>query len=508
MRTMVTAVTVGLLTLAGCGGEEGLPAGAVTSVPAPSAPGPAPTEPPLGQVTIKVTDAWGSPLPNATFNFGCNRNSACSGWPTDANGISVLSNVRGDSILARHPLGWKTVPVTITAGAMTTVQVAITPFLEPAATILAASLSAPLDTEGRERELRLKIAVSGGWDGNQADGYDGALSWLMLAQVAPCIAVLRDLSSTCPGEGKAWVPLNPSYFDHARAPGYRIQGPDTVDFPSPLLPSDTAPYSALLLLDQGRRAVAADAGKVRYYAARNFLLASRPFDQVSLAGYAGDGGDSSSPRLLPTSPLWVPPSARIGFSNDHGSWVASLPDLLPRTGGSSPLYEAIDAGMDLIAGQVPAGSRRALVVLTGGDDDGALTDSQRAIRWSELLQKRQATGVEIILVAGHYREMEPEERARLADLAAAGLGTLVTTSSADQSLLGGYFDDYYSGLDLAADLLGGRAPSLELKFRLRMASTAASPPGSVLRGELILGDNCEPGWWYCRRAVPFVVKVP
>jgi hypothetical protein len=276
--------------------------------------------------------------------------------------------------------------------------------------------------------------------------------------------------------------------------------------PAALLPTEREPFSALLLLDQGNRAPGADTGRIRAYAARNFLLSARPEDEVALAGFAGDG-DAGSPRQLPASPIWMPPVVHPAFSTDHQAWAAGVDGLLSQAGGKSPLYDALEAAMDRIAALVPAARRRSLVVLTAADDDGLLTDVERAARWESLLRKKQAHGIEIILVAGHPADRNAPDRLRLAEMAATGLASLVSTSFVNDTYIGGYFDDYYSGLDLAADLVAGRAPSYELTFRVRHA-TGSFQSGASLRGELILQDECEPGWWRCSRAVPFVARVP
>jgi hypothetical protein len=491
------------VALAGCGGgSDAVPASGndVASPTQPVSPDPVVNPAPglragVGQVNITVTDSWGAPLHGATFGYACGSGTTvcAGGYATDVNGRSTLPDVRaGDRrILAQHPLGWKAASVTVTAGGTADLSLRIDPMLEPAALILSASLSGSLDAEGRERELRIRFAVSGAWDGSPDDGYQGARSWLSAAQVGPCLANYSSSPTPCTGEGRGWTAVD----------DYSLR-----NLPAAQLPSEREPFSALLLLDQGGRAPGADTGRIRAYAARNFLLSVRPDDEVALAGFAGDG-DAVSPRQLPASPIWIASAAHPTFSTDHQAWAAGVDGLLALVGGKSPLYDALEAGMDRIAALVPATRRRSLVVLTAADDDGLLTDAQRTARWESLLQKKQASGIEIMVVAGHAANRDSPDRTRLADMAATGLASLVTTSFVSDTYIGGYFDDYYSGLDLAADLAVGRAPSYELTFRLRQA-TGPFQSGATIRGELILQDECEPAWWNCSRAVPFVVRVP
>ena len=132
---------------------------------------------------------------------------------------------------------------------------------------------------------------------------------------------------------------------------------------------------------------------------------------------------------------------------------------------------------------------------------------QREARRESLRRKRLDTAVEVVLVAGHIDSRSSPQRRALTELSASGFASLIMMTTHDDNRTG-YYDDLYSSLDLAADLLAGVAPTYELVFRLKTSEPGGFRRGSRLHGDLVLTDDCAPGWWYCYRGKPFVARIP
>ncbi len=501
----LASLAVGAL-LASCGGgNEGGAAAAPLGSSQPWTPLPAPPPPFTGSLTVTVLDMAGKPLRNATFNYACGTgNTVCEKDATDPQGIYTLTDVRaGHQVHVSNALGSVSIAVEIDAARPAFATATIKPFLEPTAAILAASV--PVESVSADRselDLHLTVAVSGAWDAFSQVG--GSMRWLVGAAIAVCPGASPDPGQRCvegDGEDVGYRQIAP--FDPATEPSWRLMD----HLPSPLTTPPREPYSALLLVDQGRRIQDADRAGFRPYAAQNFLLRSRATDKVALAGFAGSDGDASRPALLPQLPVWLPPGMTPNFSTDHAGWARVVDELAPQLGGSSPLYDALEAAMDLVAAQVPLPQRRALVVFTGGDDDSLLAPQQREARWESLRRKRLDTGVEVVLVAGHIDSRTSPQRRALTELSASGFASLIMMTTHDDNRTG-YYDDLYSSLDLAADLLAGVAPTYELVFRLKTSEPGGFRQGSRLHGDLVLTDDCAPGWWYCYRGKPFVARIP
>jgi hypothetical protein len=460
---------------------------------------PTPTSNAPGCAIITVLDPEGFPLPKATFGYSCGTsNTYCyGGTQTDANGVAEVCNIKAgqQGIFVDHGLGSTSVQVFVDANLSPTATAKIAPVFEPTAAVVATDIpSGSINADRSELTLNVTVAVSASWDAFpcRTNGNGGAC----LADsifVTSCAADETGASKRCiDGDGAdvSYTPLGATLL------------------PAPLPTTERAPYSALLVLDQGRRVIESDQFAIRQYAARRFLSRARTGDELAFGGFAGSDTIPDLPLLLPQTPLWIPtftPPPLLDPPAVRAQWVATV---TPHVGGGSPLYDALDAAMDSIALAVPSSRRRALVVLTGGDDDVASTPEERRARWASLNQKRALTGVEIVLVAGRVERDSPQ-RSSLRDLASGGFATLVTMfQSKPFGNEWGTYDDHYSSLDLAASLLDGTAKTYQLSFRLKASSPMGFRSGARLHGDLGLVDGCAPGWWDCHRTKPFGAIIP
>jgi hypothetical protein len=260
-------------------------------------------------------------------------------------------------------------------------------------------------------------------------------------------------------------------------------------------PATRGPYSALLLLDQSRRAAEYDPYGLLTLAAKHFIRRARSSTQadlIAVAGFAGQGGDASWPPLLQQLPLWAPPHAATVFSADPFAQEAAADTLRPLVGGSAPVFAALRAAMTLTAAQAPATGRRAIVAMLGGGDDSGLSESQRQAALASLRQQQVDTGIQVVLIAGRL-DSDSMERKNLAELASALRAPIIYAGYPKDWRENG--DGLYSALDLASDLLAGSAlPSVEAVFRMKTDQPGGFQSGSALHRTLwIESDVCPMG---------------
>jgi hypothetical protein len=274
--------------------------------------------------------------------------------------------------------------------------------------------------------------------------------------------------------------------------------------PKPTAVVSSEPYSALLLLDQGRRIAEDDLGRWNFPAARNFISSARAGDQVALAGFAGSDAKPASPPLLPRLPMWI----AAPFTVDRLTLKSAAADLTPMVGGSSPVLDALHEATDAI-GQQGAAGQRYLVALTGGGDESGLDDSQWLIRARSLRQKQASQGIRSIIVPadsrpswytysknatggvteyGHSNNRRLDELARLAAMLDAPLVYSTGTPGTAAGL-------QFGQLAMAADLLAGRALRYEVDIRVIAASAGAFTSGSTLLLPVNLYNGLWDGYW-------------
>lgn len=144
-------------------------------------------------------------------------------------------------------------------------------------------------------------------------------------------------------------------FDAAYTPTSATPAPVSFSVVPPQAP---VPYAAAMLLDQSGSIGDSDPTDARVFASKVFLERLGASDRVTLGVFAEGRG-----TLIPTSPL-----TRFGdFTADGASLFDELDQLPNLEGGFTPLYSALDQMIQYTA-TAPAGSRKAVVVFTDGED--------------------------------------------------------------------------------------------------------------------------------------------
>lgn len=473
--------------------------GGITPAP-PMAPSPTPTAPtstptPTGQVVINVQDPTGKPLSGVSFSYPCPGPGPvpCDFAQQTGAGPGVLAfgkvPVGTRDFNLGHPLGWANARVSVLEGLKSEATVWILPESEATVSLLSVEIPATsIASDRSELDLRVNLAISASW---LDEGITPPNSWLGGVEVLDCFGLAGTAYSSC-----GQIPTSDVAFQSVQLPysfGWLspMQGRT---LPLPVTGVSRPPLSAMLLLDQGRRVSRLDPYSLRHVAARNFATRMRPGDQLTIAGFAGPYGDPASPAVLPQTPLWVSP-----LSSPH----EAIDDLVPRTGGGSPLLDALDAATEYLAAMSPAGQRRALVVLTAGTDDAIAAAADRRLRWQALRQRQSALGIETILIV---RKHPPASD--VGELVEWGPGQVIVLRVPEDPTEWNFLDDLYSAVGLAADLLMGGVRTYDLVFRIKAVPGTGFPAGSLLRGQAVIHDECSPWWAWCDLHVPFFARVP
>jgi hypothetical protein len=283
---------------------------------------------------------------------------------------------------------------------------------------------------------------------------------------------------------------------------------------APLQTDPGASPSTLLLVDQSQRMAQFTTATARSFAVRQLsdrlILDTATPRAMAIAGFAGEAGGAggaSNPPSLPSVPLWLPRGAGATFSSDATLVESDIGILESLSGGSSPIFDALEAAIGIATDQAPAGGRTVVAVISG-DDQTALTDAQRATKLSALRQQRLDGGVQTILITA----FAPYD---IADsLAVAELADTLGAPTISTGLIDPRHDDtapehgLFAAVDLAADLLAGAdMPTLSATLRVRAPAAGAFVAGSKLHGVLFLeSDICPVG---CQElSLPFAVRIP
>ncbi len=445
------ATAVVALALAGCGGGGG------SSEPTA-----------LGVVQLTVTDHYGTGVAGAQVvgPFGTTA--------TDALGVTlVLTEVSGapaQVVVSRDSFLDQPLTVASTPGQINDVEVSLTRATSAAGGSLSSRSGRPptLDASGQWLSFEVELVVVGG-DSQTIGGLSRSDF-----QLHPC--------TPDPASGR---------FDCVRG---AVAGDDLAYTPESAVPETAtlvrggtpAPYAAALLLDQSGSIAQSDPTAARLYASKVFLDALGAQDQALLAAFA-----SGPAALIPSQPLSVYGPAR--GATQARSYFDTLEALGTQIGGSTPLYDAVDAlrqqGLGSDARPVGLGLGQAMVVFTDGAD--TLCGSQEACgaRRAQTIQGAVQAGVRIFTVG------------LSSDVDVAALGELAHRTGG--ALL--YADHVTQLLPLYGSV--GRLMSLSLDtYRLRWTVRAAAPgvfrPGQTMLGRVQVtaaGSVFD---------VPFVVGVP
>jgi hypothetical protein len=325
--------------------------------------------------------------------------------------------------------------------------------------------------------------------GDYVDGYPSPAMGLVLGQVdewdgARLCEVWLDNSHpvpTCADWGQVSSPFTVTVdqYDYDRTGS------------APMLAGPGPARSAMLLMEQSQRVAQLDYLGRRYFAARRFVAravdAHHP-ESLSVAGFAGDGSNAAAPLRLPQLPFWSPLGNSSLYSADGAVLTSAVGMLEPLSGGSAPVFNALQIAFTSTAAQAPPGTR-ALVALLGGGDDGSRSEAERQSALASLRQLRDETGIQTVLIVGAPEEQRPDRQA-LADMAAVLRAPAVSLGLASSWTAG-----TYAALDLASDLIDGLPlPTLSATFHVKTSEAGGFASGSILRGAVILeSDQCPMG---------------
>jgi hypothetical protein len=509
--SLVALIATGLL-IAGCGG------GSASSNPPEATPPPVaqpPQSPATGILTVTVRDLDGKSVSGANVIVFDRLPAIHSvGALTDSGGTAMIGSLPATvKVRVSHGAGYvsdETVGVSQQGG--TSIAVTLLPHRpRPTVALLPVEiLGGSVNAARNELTLRITVIASpsasftpAGWGdfspqstpvfglelGDNADGW------------APQCYFWLDLRLRVPDCGPPWgtsvYTVSVDHFGHDAA-GI-----------APVPPS-SATRSTMLVMDQSRRVSALDPRALRSFSSRRFIeRLARTGNSLSIAGFAGSGGDPATPLSLPAQPLWIPRGTGAALTTDEAVLKSDVGVLEDLVGGSAPVVDALQAAVEFSVASAPPGER-FVVVMLGGGDDSAISATQREAALASLRQQRDQTGVRIILIDGS-RAVSKTDHRNIADLATVTRATTIslglTRDDRDfqtQTWASGAF----AALDLAADLVvGARLPSLTADFRIRAVSPGAFPPGSILRGVVIVeSEICPVHCWVL--PLEFAAEIP
>ena len=513
LRRAAGIAALGLMgvVLASCGG------GGAESI----APQPASLPPVLagtGTLTIFVTDSDGRPVRDARVSVYNRRQTALIGSvQTGSNGSATARSLPATvEFTVVHGFGYHVEKnVDVAQQGDTAVGVTLLPG-RPRPTVALLPVEIPRGSVYPDRnELTLQVTVIASPNAPFARSGYGDYSaastpslGLELGENAndsrrECFVWL-DQRRTVPSCGTTWG--TSPYTVSVEQFRYDVVGP------APLPTSAASAQSTMLVIDQSRRVSTLDPGAFRSYAARRFIeRIVSPGEQktLSVAGFAGSGGDPATPLSLPSQPLWIPSGIGTVFTADAVVLKSNVGIIEPLVGGAAPLFDALEAAVALTAMSAPSGDR-AVVALLGGTDDRELTASERDRALASLRRQRDDTGVRAILIDAAPTMPLAEHRA-IAELAAALRAPTISLGvSMDELQYSAqrWASGSYAALDLAADLTeASPLPTLSAVFRVRANTAGAFQSGAKLRGVIYVeSEICPMGCW--EMPLPFVVEIP
>jgi hypothetical protein len=511
-RNLSILCLVGIL--AACGGGGGGGGGGTNSPAVPNFTGipPAPTTG-TGRLTVTVLNAQRRPLENASV--GVNRAGSSRFARTARNGTVSFDSLPGDvGVAVYHPLGssFGDSSVVVAQQGETTLEVVLeTSLPQPTVALMPVEIVAGSVSADR-RELALRVTMVASPKGElrfAQDGWGGTSLYVGLSLDVSRSDTQRDCHliynywADPPFACSTWG--DPAHSVAATEFSYALRRR------APLQADPGASPSTLLLVDQSQRMAQFTTATERSFAVRQLsdrLIRDTAAPRaMATAGFASDAGGASNPPSLPSVPLWLPRGAGATFSSDATLVESDIGILESLSGGSSPIFDALEAAIGIATDQAPSGGRTVVAIISGDDQTG-LTDAQRAAKLSALRQQRLDGGVQTILIAA-FRPYDIADSMAVAELAdTLGAPTIST------GLIDPRHDDttpghgLFAAVDLAADLLAGAdMPTLSATFRVRAPAAGAFVAGSTLHGVLLLeSDICPVG---CQElSLPFAVRIP
>ena len=228
---------------------------------------------------------------------------------------------------------------------------------------------------------------------------------------------------------------------------------------------------------------------------------------MSLAGFAGRRRQLGGARGITGAATDLPLGAGTSFSTDRVALQAATSVLEPLTGGSAPVFDAMQTALAVTAANAPPGNRAVV---------GAIP----RLGFYRLCLRRRAEES----LARPRRTLDPTGIQRDADLRRAWRATQRTSGSRhnlsaalrapavslgvdyDSNDLSGWAAGSFAALDLAADLIDGfPLPALSAVFHVKADEPFAA--GALLYGAVYVeSENCPMG---CSEIpLEFAVEIP
>lgn len=460
---------VTLMLCTACGGGSG--GGAPSSV--------------TGSARVTVTDILGDPVPAARVELSVLDGPSYRQIETfaDGDGIARFSNVA-----SRGPVNayaWDDKQMFGTFGVSEQVmliansEIALKVSIEPQSYPLFGVASASVERDGVAENGRSLAFSIGLLNGEENDS--------MRYHLNPCTPDPENDASAYPAD---CVAGGTSSVD---AP-YEVPSPNTPVAQTAVANGSIGPFAVAVLLDQSSHIAANDPYDARVFALKYFLTTLGANDRVVLAAFASDDAASGQLAALPDTPVVIFPVGNPQFSAFNRDLFPTLDSLPTLEGGASPVYAAIDTVLDFTAAHASPDTRRAIVVLTDGDDETCGSRMECAHARQVLIDKSRATGIKIITI-GLASPPGAASREALTAFTNGGVGMAFWIDN--PNLLAGAATSLRSVLD-------GSTQFLETYFRIESPVEGAFQSGRTVRGTV----HRECDWGDCGGTIYFSVPIP
>jgi PKD repeat protein len=424
---------------------------------------------PVGTVEVTVKDTNGTAVSGALAVAsvgGLDRSGT-----TNASGVVSLLDVRagtGTVAVSRESFISKSVPVTVTDGALTRLPVELVRVTRATGGVVTTSVpTGGVSADGRTLEFSIQVVVV-----NEGGGEVTGLTQPAFT-LRNCTPNAATPDPDCLSGGTADV-------------AYTVLGPGAAPSFEALPGGTPQPYAAALAFDQSASIERNDPTDARIFSAKEFLKSLGGSDVAAVAAFA-DG--ESAGAEIPVRPVTIYPVGAPSFTSNGRDLFDELDSLSTLEGGGTPLYEALCRLMDFSVASAPAGVRRAVVVFTDGRDDPAGTTGAYTCRsLAAAVAKSVATDVDIFSI-GLSGEVDGNA---LATLAAAGNGVFLFAEDVTQLI------PIYGSL---GNLLSGSLSTYRLSFRITADAAGTFAPGRNVRGVLTVSASSN------TVNLPFVVRI-
>ncbi len=494
---------IGGLGSGGCGGGGGSPssAGSPTSGGGPATVGPIqPTSPNVdsGSVTVTVRDVFGHLVRGAKVSLYFSRDDGTGAniyETTDAKGIAGFSDFPSARITAYahddsvvYAFG-SSPSVLLPQKGHVDLAITVRPTSDFASIGVGPALveADAIAEDGHSLTLTLRLIGMPSFNFDHGDFDDGDGDSIALVSCVP------DAANDAPAF-RADCIKGAAGFD-AGYGGENSGEPSTI---TTISGESTAFFSAALLLDRSDNLIAGNWTHELLFDSKYFLTTKHAADRVVLAAFAADATASGKLSSLPQQPVSIFPIENPQFTTSASELFPLIDSLEQLQGGAAPLYASIDRMLDFTAANAPLSTRRAVVVVTGGQDDTCGTPAQCEIARQALIEKSRATGIAIVAIrlAGQFDHADQIDNHALSELTEGSGGAMLWVSAYGQ--LGTVFGALSGVLD-------GTANVVEARFRIRSSTDRAFQSGRTVLGTVRF-ETCP---WDCATFdVPFAVRIP